>query len=122
MMETRDIASWVYLGPERRKTERKVLRGPAQLLLPSRDLIETRLIDISLGGIGLLAPVNLLADTACDVKFRAALCGTAAEVFLARGRVARCILSGKEGGFLVGLEFTDLPSTVRDKIKRYVTP
>ncbi|WP_205833014.1 PilZ domain-containing protein [Azohydromonas caseinilytica] len=121
-METRDIASWVYSGAERRRTERKVLRGSAQLLLPSGNLVETRLVDISQGGLGLVAPVNLPVGTVCEVKFRSALFGNGTEALVVRGRIARSILSGKEGGFMIGLEFSNLAPALRDKIKRYVTP
>jgi hypothetical protein len=122
MMEARDIATWVYLGPERRRVERKVFRGSAHLLLPSRELVQVRTIDISPGGIGLVAPSNLPADIVCEVRFRAPLQGERLEMLLARGRIAYSILSGKENGFLVGFQFTDIPAPALALIKRYVGP
>jgi c-di-GMP-binding flagellar brake protein YcgR len=122
MMETRDIATWVYLGPERRQGDRKLFRGPAQLLLPTREVLRVRTLDISLGGIGLVAPSNLPRDAVCDVKFRAPLMGDRVEMLVARGRIAYSILSGKENGFLVGLQFTDIPPAALALIRSYVNP
>ena len=122
MMETKDIATWVYLGPERRREDRRPLRGPAQLLLPSRELLHARTVDLSLGGIGLVAPSNLPANAICEVKFRAPMVDNRIEMLIARGRVAYSILSGKENGFMVGLQFTDIPAGTQAIIKRYLSP
>ena len=122
MMEIRDIATWVYLGPERRQEDRKVFRGPAQLLLPTREVQSVRTLDISLGGIGLVAPSNLPRDAVCEVKFRPPLLADRVETLMARGRVAYSILSGKENGFLVGLQFTDIAPGVLALIRRFVNP
>ena len=121
MMETRDIATWVYLGPERRQGYRKLFRGPAQLLLPTREVLRVRTLDISLGGIGLVVPSNLSRDAVCDIKFRAPLMGDRVEMLVARGRVTHSILSGPEGGFIIGLQFTDLPVSALAAIRRYVS-
>lgn len=122
MMETRDIATWVYLGPDRRRENRKVFRGPAQLLLPNREVQRVRTLDISLGGIGIVASSNLPKDAVCEIKFRAPLLGNRVEMLVARGRIAYSILSGKENGFLVGLQFTDIPPGTQALIRRFVNP
>jgi c-di-GMP-binding flagellar brake protein YcgR len=122
MMEARDIATWVYLGPERRQGERKVFRGSAQLLLPNRELVQVRTIDISPGGLGLVAPSNLSPAMVCEIRFRAPLQGERLEILQARGRIAYSVLSGKENGFLVGFQFTDIPTPALTLIKRYVGP
>jgi hypothetical protein len=122
MMEVRDIATWVYLGPERRRGDRKVFRGAAQLLLPSRELIQVRTIDIGPGGIGLVAQSNLPPDIVCEIMFRAPLQSERFGMLLARGRIAYSVLSGKENGFLVGFQFTDIPAPALALIKHYAGP
>ncbi len=120
MMETRDIATWVYLGPERRVEDRKVFRGPAQLLLPTREMQRVRTLDISLGGIGLVAPSNLPRDAVCEIRFRPPVVSDHVEMLAARGRVAYSVLSGKENGFLVGLQFTDIAPGALALIRRFL--
>lgn len=120
MMETRDIATWVYLGPERRVEDRKVFRGPGQLLLPTREVLSVRTLDLSLGGIGLVAPSNLPRDAMCEVKFRSPIVSDRLETLLARGRVAYSVLSGKENGFLVGLQFVDVAPGVLALLRRFL--
>ena len=122
MMEIRDIASWVYLGPERRREDRRMFHGSAQLLLPTREVQRVRTLDISLGGIGFVASSNLLRDTVCEIKFRAPLLAERIEMLVARRRIAYSILSGKENGFMVGLQFTDIPPVALALIRRYMNP
>lgn len=122
MMETRDIATWVYLGPDRRREDRKLFRSPAQLQLPNREVQRVRTLDISPGGIGIVSPSNLPKDVVCEIKFRAPLLGDRVEMLVARGRIAYSILSGKENGFLVGVQFTEIPPGAMALIKRFVNP
>ena len=122
MEKTVDIATWEYLGSERRQGDRKLFRSPAQLLLPSRELQRVRTLDISVGGIGLVASTNLPLNAVCEIKFRTPVKSDRIEMLLARGRVAYSILSGKENGFLVGLQFTDIPPASLALIKRYMNP
>jgi c-di-GMP-binding flagellar brake protein YcgR len=91
-------------------------------LLPDHELQRVRTLDISVGGIGLVAPTNLPLNAVCDIKFRAPVQSDRIEMLLARGRVAYSILSGKENGFLVGLQFTDIPPASLALIKRYMNP
>ncbi|WP_298232720.1 PilZ domain-containing protein [uncultured Azohydromonas sp.] len=121
-METRDIATWVYLGAERRQCDRKLFRCSAQLLLPDRKVQRVRTLDISVGGIGFVAPSNLLRDAVCEIKFRAPLLDDGVEMLMARGRIAYSILSGKENGFLVGLQFTEISPNAVASIRRFVNP
>jgi hypothetical protein len=50
------------------------------------------------------------------------LMGDRVEMLVARGRIAYSILSGKENGFLVGLQFTDIPPAALALIRSYVNP
>lgn len=53
--------------PNRRKHARKALRRNAHLLFPDRPSILIRTTDISKGGLGAIADVNLLPGTSCTV-------------------------------------------------------
>ena len=108
------------MGQDRRTTERRAFRAPALLRLPSQQVLEVRTIDISAGGIGLVVPLNLRRDSLCDVRVRAPVQAEGTEIILARGRIAHSILSGKEKGFLIGLEFIGLSGPQRALIKQYV--
>lgn len=121
MMEKRDIATWVYLGPEQRRSERKIFRSPAQLWLPGREWQSVRTVDISTGGLALVVPSNLPTDAPCEIRFRAPLLGLRIEMLQTRGRIAYSILSGKENGFLVGVQFLELPDPARKLIRHYVS-
>jgi c-di-GMP-binding flagellar brake protein YcgR len=120
MMESRQLAAWASLGLDRRTTERRAFRAPALLKLPSQQVLEVRTFDISVGGIGLVVPLNLRRDSVCDVRVRAPVQAEGMEVIMARGRIAHSILSGKEKGFLIGLEFVTLSDPLLSLIKQYV--
>ena len=121
MMEAREVTAWVTAGDDRRSGERKTFRAPALLRLPDRQIIEVRTFDISVGGIGVVTPMNLRQDAICDIRVRPPLFVEGLEVLLARGRIAHSILSGKEKGFLIGLEFMGLHAAMADLIKQYVS-
>lgn len=119
-MESRELAAWVSVGMDRRTTERRAFRAPALIKLPSQQLLEVRTFDISVGGIGFVAPLNLRRDLLCDLRVRAPVLTQGPDMLLARGRIAHCILSGKERGFLIGLEFVNLGDIFLSQIKQYV--
>lgn len=121
MMEAKEVTAWVTAGLDRRSAERKAFRAPALLRLPDRQVIEVRTFDISVGGIGVVTPMNLRQDVVCDIRVRPPMFVEGAEVLLARGRIAHSILSGKEKGFLIGLEFMEIASSMTDLIKQYVS-
>ena len=121
MMEAREVTAWVTLGSDRRSGERKAFRAPALLRLPDRQVLEVRTFDISVGGIGVVTPWNLKLDAVCDIRVRPPIISEGMEVLLARGRIAHSILSGKEKGFMIGLEFTEIPPDMSELIKQYVS-
>jgi c-di-GMP-binding flagellar brake protein YcgR len=121
MMETKDVATWVTAGFDRRTSARRAFRAPALLRLPDRQVLEVRTFDISVGGIGVVTPFNLKAAGVCDIRVRPPILTGGVDVLLARARIAHSILSGKEKGFMIGLEFTEIASDLADLIKQYVS-
>ena len=121
MMETKEVVAWAATGFDRRTSERKAFRAPALLRLPDRQVLEVRTFDISLGGIGVVTPFNLKLDGVCDIRVRPPILTGGVDVLLARTRIAHSILSGKEKGFMIGLEFTEIDPGLTDLIKQYVS-
>ncbi len=120
MMEARELTAWVTAGLDRRSSERKAFKAPALLRLPDQQVIEVRTTDISVGGIGVVTPMNLRQDAVCDIRVRPPIFTEDMGLIVARGRIAHSILSGREKGFLIGLQFLEIPSSMADLIKQYV--
>lgn len=121
-MEVNNLATWVYLGPERRHGERRRFRSLAQVLFPPAwELMVVPTLDISPAGIGFISPWNLPPDLPCDIRFRTPVIDKSVEIFTARGQVAHSVLSGPEGGFVIGLQFTDIPVDALAVIRTYVS-
>lgn len=120
-MESQDNLTWATLGFDRRQATRKAFRAAALLRLPDQRVIEVRTTDISTGGIGLVTSWNLPLGSICDVRVRPPIRSEGLDAILARGRLVHSILSGKEQGFLIGLEFTEVPSAVTEIIEQYLS-
>lgn len=93
-------------GSERRHHERKPLRVPAELLFPTHPPLPVRLLDVSAGGVGVLASANPPLRARLTVRFSVPGPAKAASVVEAQVQVAHSVLSGTHGGFVVGLQFT----------------
>jgi c-di-GMP-binding flagellar brake protein YcgR len=91
---------------ETRTYPRKVLRGQARVALPGAPALRAKTLDVSLGGICLLVPEQLLPGQTCNVGFEAPLNGQMVRVF-ATAKVIYSILSGTDG-FRTGLQFVQI--------------
>lgn len=120
MVVTGEISPWANAGNDRRQTERKLFRALAELRLPNQQLLHVRAFDISVGGIGVVSSLNVRLETPCEIKVRAPLLGAGMDVFQLRARVTHSVLSAKEKGFMLGLEFENPPTAAVDIIKQYV--
>jgi hypothetical protein len=112
-------SGWTESG--RRHGVRKVLRRPANLLLPDRNALEVRLHDLGLDGVGVVAPLNLGRAALCEVKFCLPWSRDGHSAVAARARVTHSILSARRGGFLIGLDFVDIDESARGAISRYLS-
>ena len=63
---------------ERRQHERRVLRGLSQLQFGKNPAMETRTMDVSISGLGIIAPVNPLcgADRRGPQRHHHGVCGS----------------------------------------------
>lgn len=103
-----------------REVEKKTLRTRATLVLPSREPLEGRTYFVAAGGMGVVAPLNLPQACKCEVNFRLPLIEHGSFPIRAQARVTHSILSAQQGGFLIGLDFTDVHDEVLNAIKRYM--
>lgn len=97
------------MRPERRRHDRKPLRAKALLQLPDRAPLPVRTVDVSIGGLGVVSPVNINPLLACKVRVNLPLQPIGHALVEARATVAYCVLSSSESGFLVGLQLLNLP-------------
>jgi len=105
---------------ERRQHERRVLRGPSQLQFGSQPFMNTRTMDVSISGLGLVAPVNPPARTTCTVKFVVPIDVDRNVTITASAIVTHSIFTRAEDGFKVGLMFTGMSAETIAVLQRYV--
>ena len=120
MIGSREVKDWVASGPDRREHARKPFSTTAYLRLPDHQVIEVHAVDLSAGGIGLVSPRNLQTGWLCEVKFHVTRDTTGVDAVVAQGRVAFSILSGREYGFLIGLQFLNLVPEHQAIIERHL--
>jgi hypothetical protein len=119
MIDTREIKDWVAPGPERRAEPRRPFACTAYLKLPTQQVIEVHAVDLSTGGIGFVSAINPQPGWVCDISFRVTVPPAGVDQVVARGRIAYSVLSGRQRGFMAGLQFIDLAPECRDSIQRH---
>lgn len=119
MIAPREVKDWVTSGPERRVHARKPFSCTAYLRLPTQQVLEVHTVDLSCGGIGIVSPVNTPPGWLCDITFNVTREPSGVDHVMAQGRVAYSVLSGREYGFLVGLQFVNLAPEYRDIIEKH---
>ena len=107
-------------GDERRGQERKILRANAQLRLPGVRPIEVRTLDISVGGMAVVASVNPQAGAACTICIAPVSQPRGAVSVDIRAVIVHSIFSNREDGFKIGLQFADLSPEAIETVSRYL--
>jgi len=105
---------------ERRQHERRVLRGPSQIQFGNQPFMNTRTMDVSISGLGIVAPVNPPARTTCTVKFMVPITSDRHVTITASAVVTHSIFTRAEDGFKVGLMFTGMAAETTAVLQRYV--
>lgn len=95
-------------GADRRITERRLLRTNATVILGASHAFTVRTIDVSTGGMGIVAQANPRPGTMLAIRFVLPLRPTGQMQFEAKARVVHSVFSSSEAGFKVGLSFVDL--------------
>lgn len=116
-----DETTWPMAGLDRRRFPRKFISGTGHLMIPGQPPIEVHTQDISLGGVGVIAPRAIPYETVCSLRFALSRETYGMDFVTAPMRVAHCVLSGKEYGFLLGLEYHQLPGDVEAIVNRYMS-
>lgn len=96
-------------GAERRVAERRNLRVAATILLAETQTFAVRTLDISSGGLAIVAAANPRPGVQFLIRFPLAQKNGPHALFEARVRVVHSVFSSAEGGFKLGLSFVELP-------------
>lgn len=105
---------------ERRKEERKTLRRPALLLLPTGQIMKVSTLDIGTASIGILAEFNPPEHLSCAIQVSIPAGHGGSTTLELQAKVTRCMLSGSRGGFVVGLELSDIPPSAKSAIAEFL--
>jgi hypothetical protein len=111
---------WPRPAAAQRRHNRARFAASVRLRLSTGCVVEARTLDISLGGVQLLLPINLPVDAVCQLQLSvpAQFCGT--RTVVAEAKVASALFSGRENGFLAGLRFTRLPAASQAGLEDYL--
>ena len=107
---------------ERRTTERKTLRTRATIILGQTQAFEVRTLDMSLGGMGIVAQANPRPGTLMAIRFMLPLKPSGYFTFEAKAKVAHSVYSASEQGFKISLSFIDLAPEAAAAAQRFVAP
>lgn len=110
----------VGAGTESRQYPRERFASTVQLLLSGRHIVEGRSLDISVGGLLVVVPVNLAVQSNCTIRFLIPGIPDGAHQVMARTQITSNVFSGKENGFLVGLRFTTIGEVSLSAIREYL--
>ena len=105
---------------ELRENRRRVLRGEVRAILADGSRLQGQVLDVSVGGIGLILPCNLPAGSELRIWFLVPDKMRGRVPVEALARVAHAVFSSKQGAFQVGLIFKQIPEEQRLVLERYV--
>jgi len=105
---------------ERRKTERKSLRTSATVILGQAQAFEVRALDLSIGGMAIVAQANPKPGMVLAIRFMLPLKPVGYTLFEAQARVVHSVFSSAESGFKVGLSFIGLSAEASAAVRAYL--
>lgn len=105
-------------GPEQRRSPRWQIKTAARLVLNSNQVANARTLDISAGGLSVVADFSLPVGTKLQVSLLLPPRVGNAIPLSARAEVMNCILDGRNGGFRIGMQFVEIDAAVRTEIER----
>ncbi len=109
-------------GSERRIHERRLLRTDAQVVLTGNQGFRVRTVDISQGGMLVVAPFNLKSGAVVNIQLALPMRAPRATPFEARAQVVHSVLASGQDGFKVGLKFIALTPASAAAVTQYLTP
>jgi hypothetical protein len=105
---------------ERRQTERKPLSVRVRFTLAGKPEMEVRSVDISPTGMSVVVDLNLVPSTTCNVAFGLPQADGSPHKVALSASVAHCTYSGQRSGFVIGLQFKNVPPDTQAALARYV--
>ena len=105
---------------QRRSHARRPLHCPAKLMLASKRIIDLRIVNISAGGLGVIAPENLAMGTSCQLRFDLPLAPGGHVTLYLSAEVMNSVFSSREDGFKLGLKFVKPTEESASHIERFV--
>ena len=75
-----------------------------------------------MGGMGIVTSVNLDVATACTIKVGIPVKPRGYSAIEVQSRITHCVLSSREDGFVIGLQFTRLTRDAASAILAFVRP
>ena len=108
-------------GGSERRQERKPLRTNAMLRVPGAAPIRVRTLDISVGGMGVVASLNPHPGVACSMAIAPPASASGAPTIAIPATVVHSIFSVREGGFVIGLRYGELSDEAVEAITRFLS-
>ena len=104
---------------ERRLHERHPLRAHAAIAFSPTQIFEVKTFDISLGGVGIIADLNLKLGTALFVRIPLPVMPK--TVFIeTRAEVTYSALANDMQGFRIGLRFLELDANATSSLRQFL--
>lgn len=107
-------------GSEQRNHLRKMFRSAAQIRTPNGELLQVHTLDISVGGLSVVASVNPKPNTTYIVYFNIPIKPFGRITAEAQAMVVHSIFSSSESGFRIGLQFNKLSPEAYAAITQFV--
>lgn len=93
---------------------------PVNLALDQRQVIDVRSIDVSVGGIALVAQLNLPVEAQGELSFTLRLRKGSSHVIRSRAIVRHTFYSQRNHGFVSGLQFTNLEPAMLETLQTFL--
>ena len=103
-----------------RQHERRSLRSVAIVTLSPTQSIEVRVLDVSVGGMAIVAAANPRPGITFTIKIPIPTRPTGAVIIEAQAQVIHSVLARDQDGFKVGLRFVDLRDDAALAIRQYL--
>lgn len=104
----------------RRASQRYPLRTQAFVEIPGQPPFAVRTLDISSGGMAIVAAANPRRGTTFNIRLTIPVEPTGSVSFVTTAQVVHSVLSSAEDGFKVGLAFTKLEPASAEAIMQYI--
>jgi hypothetical protein len=108
------------VGTEQRKHIRKVFRSTAQLRIPSGEILQVHTLDISAGGVSIVAAMNPILKISCVVRLAVPVNTFERTNIKVPAIVVNSVYASSESGFRIGLMFANILPETLETITRFV--